>query len=187
MNKNSLEDFFKESDIDISEFKKEPAVLSIQIIHLYHQIFFWYILNKHKKFTLFEKLLESKDIINSIKYLRDIPFELKAKYLSLIYPYASGKIVNDDINILCNKVKIIEDNDEECRAIYIKDSNKTPSYIIFKFYYHNIIILININTLEITQFDTIDECIKHVYIKCNKKIMYELTSIAYTPHYYRHK
>ena len=183
MNKDNLKEFFKVSNVDISEFINEPIVLSIQILHLYHYILFWYAGDRYKTFKLYDKLLENKEILNSITYLESIPFELCAKYMSLLHSYGAEKRYKNK-NII-NRIKQIERGNYECRGVYIKDYDNNPLYIIFKFYYDNIIISIDIKTLDIIRYNTIEESIEKICILCNNKFNYELTSIAYTPHYYR--
>ncbi len=184
MTKTNLKEFFKVSEVDISELINEPKLLSIQILHLYHYIYFWYVDNRYKKFKIFDKLIENKDIINSIKSLQDIPYELHAKYLSIIETYS---IVNKytDIYDILNKIKRIEENDLECRAIYIKSIDDKSYYILLKFYYHNIIILIDIQTMNIIKINNLEEGIKIVSNLCNSLFNYQLASIFYTPHHYR--
>lgn len=180
MSKETLKEFFDISNVDISEFIGEPKVLSFQILHLYHNIMRWYLNRKLIKFNIYIKLLEYKDIINDIRNLHEIPFELCARYLSLIMPHSGvGKYKNTE-QIIMN-IKYIEDiGYGGCNAIYIKSYNN-KFYIIFLCYYSNTYIIIDVETLIIKRHDTINRAIDEISMICNNKFEYQIAYIAYTP------
>ena len=180
MSKETLKEFFEVSNVDISEFIGEPKVLSLQILHLCHNIMRWYLDIKLIKFNIYRKLLEYKDILNDISDLHQIPFELRARYLSLILPNSVVRKYKNTEQIIAN-IKYIEDiGYGGSNAIYIKSYNN-KIYIIFLFYYANTYIIIDVETLIIKRHDTINGAIDEVSMICNNKFEYQIAYIAYKP------
>jgi hypothetical protein len=177
MNKNNLDEFFKLSELDITEIRNEPKLLSLLVLYQYHPIWLWFDINKTRKRKIYKKLLQYKEEIKNLEDLHDIPFDMEAKYISRLEPRCHI-IKSSDITITSDV--IINNIKDKSNAIYIY--NESKHFIIFRFY-DNTCILIDVDTLNIIQSNNIESILNQLNMII-KDYKYQLVNILYTPAHY---
>jgi hypothetical protein len=152
MNKlDSLSNYFKIHNINISEIQQKSIHFTIQILHLFFNIGRWYLNNKSSLIIIYKELFEY-DILD----IYNIPFSLCNKYITNIYPLLNKK--DRTAHSLINSIEHLKRYNKYFNAIYI--NNSLNSYIIF--IYEDEILVININTLDVVKSKYIENNIIEV-------------------------
>jgi hypothetical protein len=175
MTKYNLKEFFKASGVDITDILEEPNILTLQILHLYFIIKDWYIKNKSIKIKLYNNLIENKQYINNQIDSNIISNLTNCNYCSIIYnetPIYSS-IINKPI------LEYIENMYKE-NILYYAIYVATPDnkFIIFNYDYYKIILLIDISSLNITEFKSINDCIIFLDKISNNNYKYQILRIV---------
>jgi len=149
----NLKELFKILDLDISHL--DPKLLSIQILYFYFIIKNWVIKDLIVKPS--RDLINYKDSIYKINDLSELQY--------IIGPYIA--IIEKVSNVIRNEkcieyIKYLKLNDTYFYSIYITTSNNI--YVIFIYHYYKKVLLIDINTLDITEFETVEESIEKLDI-----------------------
>jgi hypothetical protein len=149
----NLKELFKILDLDISHL--DPKLLSIQILYFYFIIKNWFIKDLIVKPS--RDLINYKDSIYKINDLSELQYMLSS-YIALI-----EKVSNVIRNEKCIEyIKYLKLNDTYFYSIYITTLNNI--YVIFIYHYYKKVLLIDINTLDITEFETVEESIEKLDI-----------------------
>jgi hypothetical protein len=179
MNKPNLIDFFKESDCNISDLIEYKNILSIQILHLYYNIKDWYFKNKCEKIKIHTELLDTKDYINNQFNKLNISNLTNCAYNSILYnetPIYSSYKDNSclkNINYIYQQEKIIN-------SIHIITENNI--YIIFNYLYYKKVLLIDIATLNITEFNSLENSIIFINNLTDTYYKYQIVNIIKRPY-----
>jgi hypothetical protein len=166
MIKCNLIHFCEASDINIYYLLDELDILSLHILHWYYIIKDWYIENKTRKVEIYKEFLENKHYINNNIDSINICNLTNCGYYSIIYNESSIQP-----NIISNSHL----ENKSYHAIYIKSNVKR--YIIFNYSYNKKILLIEIDTLNIIEFNSIYDCIEQLN-KLINNYMYQLLRIV---------
>jgi hypothetical protein len=158
MAKQNLTELFNFMNLDIQ-------IKAIQIVYLYHVIKKWYIKNTIQNVDSIDyRLIDNND------HLDDIYYRINGTYISLVYPQSPEQINNDDKNC----IKSIEQL-KSLSAVYIRTDKNV--YISLLYDYHQKVLLIDVNTLNIIEFSNIAECINHVDM-VNSRYTYQLLKVV---------
>jgi hypothetical protein len=159
MIKTNLIEYFDKVNISKQILELSPKILAIQIITLYFQIKKWYVNNiTDDNILLYRSLIENKDILKDIHNIGELYSNISVYYYSLLCVVNFCPLLNTDIKI---KEYIKRKYKKGCiYSIFI--SSTDTDYIIFVFHIANIVILINVNNLEITEFKSLDDVIFHI-------------------------
>jgi hypothetical protein len=159
MIKTNLIEYFDKVNISKEILELSPKILAIQIIALYFQIKNWYVNNiTDDNILLYRSLIENKDILKDIHNIGELYSNISVYYYSLLCVVHFCPLLNTDIKI---KEYIKRKYKKGCiYSIFI--SSTDTDYIIFVFHIANIVIIINVNNLEITEFKSLDDAIFHI-------------------------
>jgi hypothetical protein len=173
MSKKNLNELLNLKNINILDLTTDKHKISIQVIYWYFYIYNWYCKDKVVDFKEYTLLINYSEDIR----IDNIPWELITKYKSLLEPIAFT-ILNKRSK--CLKIYKEKSVDYSIYAIHIKSNN--IYYVIFRFPRDKECIVIDIDTLDIYHFDTMEECINYVDLKCNKDFEYTLLRVIYRPY-----
>lgn len=152
----SLKELFKILDLDISHL--DPKLLSIQILYFYYIIKDWVIKDLIiKPHHLYKDLITHKDSICKINDLSELVY-IVGSYIAIIEKVSNVKRDKQCIEY----IKYLKSNNIYFYSIYITTPNNI--YVIFIYHYYKKVLLIDINTLEITEFETVEESIEKLDI-----------------------
>jgi len=173
MNRQNLHDFFIEANLDISEFVIDPFLLSIQIIYLYFIIKDWYIKGTFKSILLYNQLITYKNDIYNIDTLSEIYGITRRSYIALLENISNKKVNTEES--LIDYIDYLKNKDICYYSIYIHTD--TVMYVLFIFHRYNICLLINVHTLTIIEFKSINECIHHINCITNHIYDYQVMRV----------
>lgn len=171
----NLKEFFQDTQVDISEIIKEPNILTLQILHLYYIIKDWYIQNKSKKIKLYNNLIVNKDYINKNIDKIQICNLTNSSYCSIIYN--ETPIYSSIKNKECLEYiqKMYKEN-IYYYSIYIRTYDN--QYIIFNYDYYKRILLIDVNSLNIIEYPSINDCMNSLNKIINHNYKYQILRIV---------
>lgn len=178
----NLIEFFRAHNLDIEEIRENKEInFVIHIIHLYFNIYLWYKTGKIKHFSVYSELLDYnfEDILDrKTNYnLNNIPFELRAKYITFIFEMLSKEGATKDecinsINYLNDMRKI--QSKYYYNSIYIINSE----YIFIVFIYDKSILIINMNNLNVYEEKNLVDSISMISdILNNKPFFYQFINV----------
>lgn len=149
----NLKELFKILDLDISHL--DPKLLSIQILYFYFIIKNWFIKDLIVKPS--RDLINYKDSIYKINDLSELQYIIGFTIIE--------KVSNVIRNEKCIEyIKYLKLNDTYFYSIYIYITTSNNIYVIFIYHYYKKVLLIDINTLDITEFETVEESIEKLDI-----------------------
>ena len=173
MSKNNLNELLNLKNINILDLTTDKQKISIQVIYWYYYIYNWYCKDKVLDFKEYTLLINYSEDIR----LDNIPCELITKYKSLVYPIGYTTL---NKKTKCLKYYKTMSVNNLIYATHIKSKDKY--YVIFRFLLDNGCIVIDIDTLDIYHFDTMEECINYVDVKCNKDFEYTHLRVLNRPY-----
>jgi hypothetical protein len=178
MNTINLNSFFQVSQVDISELIREPNILAIHILHMYYYIKDWYKNNKYIKLMLCSDIIENKNYINNNIKKINISNLTLCGYISIIYN--ESPICSSITTPLLYNIEQMYQKNVLYYAIYITFEETTC--IIFNYDYHKKILLIDITTLNIIEFKSINDCIENVKDITKNIFKYQILRIVRRPY-----
>lgn len=174
MNTQNLTSFFQLSEINISDLIGEPNILAIHILHMYYYIKEWYKNNEYRKLVLDNDIIKNRDYINNNITKTNICNLTTCSYISIIYNETS--ICSSITTPLLDYIHQLYQKNILYYAIYI--TLRDNSYIIFNYDYHKKILLIDISTLNLIEFNSIQECIESLEKIKGNTYIYQILRIA---------
>ena len=123
--------------------------------------------NEYRKLIIYNDIIKNKEYIN--KNIKQINI---SNLTSCVYISKSSSITSP----LINKIEEMYQKKIQYNAIYITLEENT--YIIFNYDYHKKILLIDITTLNIKEFKSIQECIDNLKDITKNTYMYQIIRIV---------
>ncbi len=178
MNTINLNSFFQVSQVDISNLIREPNILAIHILHMYYYIKEWYKNNEYIKLTLYNNIIKNIDYINNNIKKTNISNLTGYGYISIIYN--ESPICSSIITPILDYIQQMYQKNILYYAIYITFEEKI--YIIFNYDYHKKILLIDITSLNIIEFKSIQDCIENLKDITKNTYIYQILRIVRRPY-----
>jgi hypothetical protein len=152
MSKQNLGELFTLLHLDTH---LEPKVLAIQIIYLHFIIMEWY--NKNRVKSDIPPLDYS--LIRDHHTLNETFLAINGPYISLVEVHSREEINRQD-NRCVQTLEALEAARKGLYAVYIRTD--ATIYVALLFFYPYKMLLIDVSTLDIMEFDSIQNCIRHV-------------------------